>query len=376
MSHKARINISVLANVAEIRKEKRNGRDVIIVPSATLPDDVVMNRIKYPADVIARTFKSLENTPAPFGHPKIDGKFVSARDPQAINITHIGAWNENVIRKDGRVFVDKVIDVAVANQSENGRAVLAAIEQKKPINTSTGLLATLSPVANATDYDNEVTDMVFDHDAILLNEKGAATPEQGVGMFVNSEGASEEIPVINSTMDAAEQDLQWALESVVRAVDKARKAPIIDRIKQTVLDLIKSESDSPVTNSDKKEIQMDKKEVAEVVNEQLNTFAATLTKSIGEAIGNAVKPLVDAQMASLANEKAKEDAEKAELVEKIVKANTLTEATAKELTLNALREVAKTIPAIKQTPALNAQGQVQTNGEEDALKAYQAPKGD
>lgn len=47
-----RVNVRSLANVKAVRKEKRNGRDVVIVPSATLPDDIIMNRIKYPSEEI------------------------------------------------------------------------------------------------------------------------------------------------------------------------------------------------------------------------------------------------------------------------------------------------------------------------------------
>src|SRR5690606_39194565 len=64
-----RVNVRSVANTAAIRREKRNGRDVIIVPSATLPDNVVMNGILYPAEEIAKSFKGLERTPAPLGHP-------------------------------------------------------------------------------------------------------------------------------------------------------------------------------------------------------------------------------------------------------------------------------------------------------------------
>src|SRR5687767_983730 len=131
-----RINITSVANAAKVRKEKRAGRDVIVVPSATLPDNVIMNGILYPADVIAASFGSLERTPAPLGHPKVNGKFISARDPEGINVGYIGAHNENVRREGGRVHMDKVIDVEVANRTDGGRKVLAAIEAGGPIHTS------------------------------------------------------------------------------------------------------------------------------------------------------------------------------------------------------------------------------------------------
>lgn len=67
-------------------------------------------------------------------------------------------------------------------------------------------------------------------------------------------------------------------------------------------------------------------------------------KGIGEQITNAVtaavKPLVDAQEAIVANQKAKDEAEAAELVAKVVKANILDEETAKATPLNTLRKLA------------------------------------
>jgi len=134
---RVQVNIQSVANVKAARREKRNGRDVVIVPSATLPDNIVMNGIRYPADEIEKSYVSLNRTPAPLGHPMINGNFISARDPEGINIGYIGAWNENVRRENGRVFLDKVIDVDVANRSAGGKAVLAAIDAGEAIHTST-----------------------------------------------------------------------------------------------------------------------------------------------------------------------------------------------------------------------------------------------
>ncbi|MTV28744.1 hypothetical protein FTX61_25700, partial [Nitriliruptoraceae bacterium ZYF776] len=157
-----------IANAAAVKEVVRNGRTLKIVPSATLPDDVVMNGILYPANEIEASFASLERTPAPLGHPTINGKFVSATDPEGINIGYIGAWNENVRREGGRVLLDKVIDVEVANRTDGGKAVLAALENGGPIHTSTGLLANIENY-KGEGYERIARGIVFDHDAILLN---------------------------------------------------------------------------------------------------------------------------------------------------------------------------------------------------------------
>lgn len=184
-----RVNMRTAVVNSQIRRERTpQGREVLIVPSATLPDNVVMNRVLYPAEEIAKSFHLLENSPAPLGHPQIDGQLINAADPRAINGYWIGAYNCNVRREGGRVLLDKVIDLDVANRTDGGRRVIDAVNAGAPIHTSTGLILDLEPAPpGCAEYDWIGRNMRFDHDAILLDEPGAATPEQGVGMLVNGE---------------------------------------------------------------------------------------------------------------------------------------------------------------------------------------------
>lgn len=351
-----RVNIRCLANTAAIRREKRNGRDVIVVPSATMPDDVIMNGIRYPADEIAKSFKSLERTPAPLGHPRVNGKYVLARDPEALNQGWIGAWNENVRQEGGRVLLDKVIDVQRANESEGGKRVLAAIEAQEPVHTSTGLMAKLDAANGAVDHKFTARDIDFDHDALLLDEPGAATPEQGVGMMVNAAG--NEIQVVNSVFqEEADRELGWAVESAVRAIEKSRKASLMERVKTALIEALSgSEREQPSEQQNKDADMTVSKEQFDALSGEVKTLSegvSNIGTTIAEAVANAVKPLIDAQTEITANAKAKDEAERTELVGKIVKANILTEADAKELTLNAARALAKKAEPGK-AAALNA----------------------
>ncbi|MDX0808661.1 hypothetical protein GOD80_26245 [Sinorhizobium medicae] len=341
MKH-VRVNVRSVANTKAVRKEKRNGRDVVIVPSATLPDNIIMNGIMYPADEIEKSYVSLNRTPAPLGHPTINGKFVSARDPEGINLGYIGAWNENVRRENGRVFLDKVIDVEVANRSPGGKEVLAAIEKGEPVHTSTGLIANLEAVSNASDHKHIARNIQFDHDAILLNESGAATPEQGVGMLVNANGEQEEIEVINSSLtEEADREIDWAGTRLVEALRRRENIGIWDKVKAAIMEAVGS---GRVPSTNRKEDDMPvSDEQFKSLSDEVKTLSESMAKigdTIGAAVANAVKPLVDAQNEMVANQKTKEEAEKAELVVKVVKANVLSESAAKELTLNALKELA------------------------------------
>lgn len=354
-----RVNIRAAVNAASIRRERRDGRDVIVVPSATLPDGVVMNGIRYPAEEIAASFASLDGTPAPLGHPMLNGSFVSASDPRGMVRGFVGAWNENVRRENGRVLLDKVIDVGFASQLDGGKAVLNAIEKGEPIHTSTGLLCNLE-ACNGDQGDGAkhiARNIAFDHDAILLGEDGAATPEQGVGMLVNG----QQVEVINSELgDRAERELDWAVEQVARAMEARAKLPMLARIKETLLSLLGAgagQNDEDETETKEQGMTVSKEQV-EQLSATVNTLAEAVSKipeMIAATVANAVKPLTDAQAEAVANAKARDEAEKAELVNKVVKANILTEDVAKGLTNAALKELAAKAEPGKAAP-LNAGG--------------------
>lgn len=365
-----RVNIRANVNTASIRRERRDGRDKIIVPSVTLPDGIVMNGIRYPADEIEKAYKSLEGTPAPLGHPLVNGNFVSAKDQEGLVRGFIGASNENVRREGGRVLLDKVIDVPFASQLDGGKAVLAAIENGGPIHTSTGLFCNLEPcVGDQADGAAHIArNMVFDHDAILIGEDGAATPEQGVGMLVNG----QKVDVINSAYEErAERELDWAVDSVISAMEARAKMPLRKRIKDTLLSFLGTGLGEPAEDeTTKTESDMTvSKEQFDGLSAKVNDLTEGLSK-IGETIANAVaaavKPLTDAQAEMTANAKAKEEAEKAELVNKVVKANLLSEEVAKGLTNAALKELAeKTAPG--KAAALNASF---GNADKDDFEGY------
>ena len=340
MGKHVRVNIRTIANMASIRKERRNGRDKIVVPSATLPDGIVMNGIIYPAEEIEKGFMSLNNTYAPLGHPTVNGMFVSASDPEGINIGWIGAHNENVRRENGRVLLDKVIDVARANESVGGRSVLEAVEKGTPIHTSTGLFCDLEASTDDA-YEFIARNMAFDHDAILLGEDGAATPEQGVGMMVNAKGEESQIDVINSVFEDFEREMDWAADMALRAAERLERVPVMDRIKSAILDAVRGAGREPSANTG--EADMTDKAQFDALSAKVDALTES-QNGIGETIANAVtaamKPLTDNLAEMQANQTAKDKAELDGYVAKIVKANILDADEAAELTLNAARKLA------------------------------------
>lgn len=182
-----RVNAYTAVDNALIRRETVDGREYIIVPSKTLPPNIVMNDVLYPATETLRTHKQLEGKLAPVGHPKnAAGQWISAGEAIAIHANHAGAFNRNaVIGADGRVEVEKWVDVEYAARTAKGPELLAAIEAGDVLHTSIAIWLAVEPAAEGLPYSGVARYLSIDHDAILLGEVGAAQPEDGVGLFVN-----------------------------------------------------------------------------------------------------------------------------------------------------------------------------------------------
>lgn len=199
MPQPMQVNVTTKVNSQSIRREVYNGRDHIVIPSYTLPANVIMNNELYPESEIDAHYQGLEGTLAPLGHPTVNGQFVSAFSPEGINVGYAGAWNRNVKKSGNRIYVEKWVDVLKANESESGRELIQRVEAIErgedvpPIHTSVAVFRDQMPATNeqkAMGANYVVKIHAMDHDAILLHEVGAATPEQGVGLMVNADLAT------------------------------------------------------------------------------------------------------------------------------------------------------------------------------------------
>ena len=201
-----RVNVLTVVNSASnITTETIDGKPHIVVRGITpVVDDIVMNRKLYPAAEIEKAYNTLERNPMPLGHPKVDGKHVSARDVRAVNEYHVGAWLQNVSHKDGKVTGDMYVNRQYAESSDKGKRLINRLDEmlagtnSDPIHISTGLLYSgiaANGESKGKKYNEIATNMMFDHVAVLLDEPGAGTPEEGVGIFVNSEGDEQQIEV-------------------------------------------------------------------------------------------------------------------------------------------------------------------------------------
>lgn len=88
-----------------------------------------MNGGLYPAEEINNSYQTMEGKLMPLPHPMVDGKYVSANDPRAINSYHVGAWAQNVSKSGDQVVMDVYINKAVAETKPDGKRLINRLDE-------------------------------------------------------------------------------------------------------------------------------------------------------------------------------------------------------------------------------------------------------
>ena len=206
---KKRVHILSTVNAANVSKA---GTTYTIRDVCGAVDGIVMNRMVYGADELAKSAPSLEGKPAPAGHPKnAAGQYISAANGEALFSAYVGAYAKNARHEGGRTLVDILVNEAQAKAHPDGIKLIERLDaaitgsNAEPIHVSTGLYCepiTANGESGGKKYDRVATQIRYDHLAILLNEQGAGTPEQGVGMFLNdATGQAEEVEAVVVNVD-------------------------------------------------------------------------------------------------------------------------------------------------------------------------------
>ena len=210
---KHRVNIVTAVNAANVSKDgdKYTVKDVVHAI-----DGIVLNQRLYTGSELEKSVSGLEGRPAPAGHPKDSkGRHISASNGEALSAAWIGAYCVNSRYEGGKALCDIVINSTQAQAMPAGKTVIDRLDAAingtnvEPIGVSSGLmLQELSANGESfgKKYKSIATNMQFDHLAILLNERPAGTPEDGIGMFVNSAGDEEPVESVQLNTDSGPED--------------------------------------------------------------------------------------------------------------------------------------------------------------------------
>lgn len=239
--------LSVVNSKSKISTQIIDGKEHIVINEVVpIVDDIVMNGIFYPADEINKSYMTLNDNLMPLDHPRINNENVSALNPQAINNYYVGAWGRNVRKSDNKVLMDAYIDRKFAESTDKGRMLVNRLDDMMsgknitPIHVSTGLTYTpdnQSGSSKGKRYTAIARNMKFDHVAILPDKQGAATPEDGVGIFVNSNGEKspiEYVSLFESHQDSFGDVIKKTIQETLK-VFKFNKHEETDSMKEKIL---------------------------------------------------------------------------------------------------------------------------------------------
>lgn len=181
----------LIANlVGKTRRATLNGRDYIVAPLSLIVTGVLngsKGALFYPSDEIGKDPQRWNHTPIVVYHPVVNGQNVSARDPDVLNTSGIGLVLKSHV-KNGKLCAEGWFDIDATRRIDP--RVLANLEAGRSIELSTGLFTTneIAPLGSnyrGASYDYIARDYVPDHLAILPDQIGACSINDGCGVLVN-----------------------------------------------------------------------------------------------------------------------------------------------------------------------------------------------
>lgn len=240
-------NSQVTGNVSTKRlfSGRVNGKEVyteftVIEGVTHMIRDSVMNRGLYTANAFDELAKDLmasnARIPAPLSHPSDEqGNFISANDPLIMSAHNVFAFDSDWRLVGDKLVSNTYIDMKRAADNENAAFLIERINNRQPIDRSTGLELYIVEEngigPDGEEYDWRVESVAnLDHSAILNpeSEPGAKNNTEAVGMFTNANGESAvEVAELhvnacspNLSLPLAPADYAW---NETEAVNRIRK---------------------------------------------------------------------------------------------------------------------------------------------------------
>lgn len=199
------VHDQVLLNAAAgYREEMLDGRLHLVVPGVAIAEGVWEGNsgpVLYDKQELKDSDGIWNHRPLVVGHPKKDGRFVSAADSKVLNAVGIGLQLNTTTGDDGKQRFEAWIDVRRADRVDP--RIVANVRAKNKVEVSTGMFARLEPAEgewNGKKYKFKATAIRPDHMAVLLDQRGAMSVADGAGLLANA-----------ATMEAIKNNLVRAL---------------------------------------------------------------------------------------------------------------------------------------------------------------------
>ena len=187
------MKFTFLANISltpEARRAEIDGIEHLVVPAVAVKEGV-LNNILYPAAKLQNMVEGWNGVPVPIRHPMGENGPITANSPEVEASQNIGKfynvqWNPDIAGIVGELW----LNIEKAERLGYGE-VIESLEGGEMMEISTGLLADTTEQSGefeSVPYTNVIDDIRPDHLALLPDDIGACSIEQGCGaMRLNQE---------------------------------------------------------------------------------------------------------------------------------------------------------------------------------------------
>ena len=172
-----------LSLVSGSRREMLDNSEHLVVPAIAIKEGV-LNNIFYPASELESFVETWNGVPVPVNHPMKGDVPVTANSVEVEKTSNIGRFYNVFFDKESSSIKGEIwLNISKA-ESLGFSEIIESLEKGDVMEVSTGLLAfTRSEKGefNNTAYDAVIESIRPDHLALLPNEKGACSVEDGCG---------------------------------------------------------------------------------------------------------------------------------------------------------------------------------------------------
>jgi len=185
------ITFNLQTNKASLRHDTMEGRDFLVAPCVMITEGVhagSQGPLYYPAEELSKTPAIWNSKPVVVYHPQANGQSISACDPVVFSQQKIGVllntrFEEGKLKTECWLEEDRMRSV--------DERVLTALEGGDVMEVSTGLFTDND--ASSGEWNGEAYSAIArnyrpDHLAILPDQKGACSVDDGAGLLRNAAG--------------------------------------------------------------------------------------------------------------------------------------------------------------------------------------------
>jgi hypothetical protein len=201
-----------VSNVSGGAKERKlDGRDHLVVPTVMILEGVWLGDSGpgyYSEIEIRRSIPTYGHKPAVVSHPRLNGKGITACDPEVIDNQRVGIILNSSWK--GKLRSDTWLDMLKTDRVDE--RIIPAVRTGKKMEVSTGVLVEPEKVPGTwkgRPYDWVARNQVGDHLAILPDSVGACSIADGAGLLQLNEAAVR-------GNDAVREVLQRSIEGGLR----------------------------------------------------------------------------------------------------------------------------------------------------------------